>query len=231
MLQCYVDESGNNHGSKMIMVGVLAHSEEWTKFVIDWQECLDMRPTMNALHMSEIMMRDSDEATERVARFYKICCQHIKGAIILSLNLERYKELFRDLRVWKNPYCFMFFMSIYVYRLEFEKLNLPREAEFIFDRQIGAERLLKEGWNYFEEHNPEVAKLLGDFPKFRDDQQALPLQAADFFAWWCRAVLSGDLSEEEAKSKARWKFTDSVPYIRYDFNDESLRNVFRIMTS
>ena len=84
---------------------------------------------------------------------------------------------------WKHPYVFAYSSLVdgfYERRPQFQdRFPLDSRVDFIFDKQ-GEEKLLAP-WNEHVAARPEEhQKHYGEKPKFEDDQEFLPLQAADF---------------------------------------------------
>ena len=63
-------------------------------------------------------------------------------------------------------------------------LNAP--VDFIFDNMSKKRRVLDNWDSWIESMTPEIRKRYGAAPRFEDDTEFLPLQAADFWAWWVR---------------------------------------------
>jgi len=213
----------------MVMLGVIANPLEWAAFSDEWQECLDMRPTMKALHMTDLMWRESDEAKERAARFYRILCSHVKGTVVVSMPLNDYHQVFAQSHpLFRNPYFIMFFLFIRCCRMQCPGMGLSDEMQFIFDEQSGIIRKLAEGWAYFLQYDPKIAAFLGEFPSFRNDKNVLPLQASDFMAWWVRRVLSDEI-EGRPKMEIPWNFQDEIPFYWGKYDRAALQWEYDVM--
>lgn len=221
MLQCYVDESGNNQGPVMVMAGVIAPPAAWARFSVDWQECLDMRPRMKALHMAEMTQSWGHETQARIARFRKILCDHVKGSIVISIPLEDYRDVFGAQKPWSNPYLFMFFALIRAYKNSHKKIGLGKRVEFIFDEQMGAMSRVTEAWEFFRNHAPRMLDFVGFMPAFKNDEMVLPLQGADLLSWWIRRQIASDMAGENRLAPP-WVGTDSIPCLRQRYDREGL---------
>jgi hypothetical protein len=221
MLQCFVDESYGE--AVLVLAGFVADVDTWKAFSGEWQECLDMRPPMERLHMEEVF-GDSwgDETKERVARFHRILDHHAVGGVTASLPLRPYEKLFGTSEHWSNPYVYLLFHFIRGYRQHCDKIGLDRKVKFIFDRQKGAAPRIAEAWEFFEQRgNDALHALMGGAPSFESSYEYLPLQAADLSAWWIRRQM-----EDRAKGKAPpefpWKIKDSIPSLAMRFSEEHL---------
>ena len=61
-----------------------------------------------------------------------------------------------------------------------------QKIDFIFDRH-SAKGAIDTMWeNYMKQRPEELKKYYGAGPSFKDDEEFMPLQAADFWAWWVR---------------------------------------------
>ena len=58
--------------------------------------------------------------------------------------------------------------------------------DFTFDDQKEKNVILNAWDRYMASRSDESRKRYGTTPRFEDDQKFLPLQAADFWAWWVR---------------------------------------------
>ena len=228
VLQCFVDESGNGHGPVMVMAGLIADVDSWARFSDDWQECLDMRPRLDSLHMAEFFAASwGDESQDRVRRFHRIIGDHVQASVIVSIPLDDYRTIFGGTSIWKNPYLFLFFRTVLVYRANCEQFGLSRKISFIFDTQIGAIARIAEAWEFFASARPDLRALVGGMPTFADDTSLLPLQAADMLAWWVRRSIAADVAGQERIDPPWTK--DAVPCIRLAYDADGLRREYRQM--
>ena len=66
-------------------------------------------------------------------------------------------------------------------------IPLTEKVDFYFDDQTEKSIILR-GWDDFVAEMPddEIKQYYGATPRFENDQDFLPLQAADLWAWWVR---------------------------------------------
>lgn len=212
----------------MVMAGVIADFQTWSRFSDEWQECLDMRPKLKSFHMTEMFLSWGDESQDRVRRFHRIHAEYVQAAIVLSVPLLEYREIFGKTDRISNPYVFLLFDLIKTYKRHCHKIGLNQEIEFVFDEQMGADRLVLDAWEFLSSHAPAVREFVGGRPKFEDDEKVLPLQSADMLAWWVRRHLVDDY-EGRPRLKQPWSIPDTVPCIRANYNRESLMRAFEMM--
>jgi hypothetical protein len=71
-------------------------------------------------------------------------------------------------------------------------------------------------------------------PTFGSDEKFLPLQAADFWAWWVRkGYEEGTLAQYQNADFGTWKGTKKIPMINITFSEDQLAAALikRIKTS
>lgn len=69
---------------------------------------------------------------------------------------------------------------------------MDEKVDFIFDNRMEKSFILA-GWeDMVKVQDEEIQKHYGATPRFEDDQEFLPLQAADLWAWWVREWYEDD---------------------------------------
>jgi hypothetical protein len=96
----------------------------------------------------------------------------------------------------------------HIHRLKMtELLPADQKIDFYFDNQSDKKAIAEMWDNYIIERPEEVRKFYGAAPSFRDDEEFLPLQAADFWAWWVRKWYQDGTPEKILK----WDFDPFEP--------------------
>lgn len=117
--------------------------------------------------------------------------------------------------------------AFHVQRKVVEDIPLDEKIDFIFDNQ-GEKSYILAAWDeVVEAHPPEIRKLFGATPRFEDDQEFLPLQAADFWAWWVREWYEEDASPIPDRLKNRdfgkWKGkTENRPLVMMSLDEDQI---------
>lgn len=86
--------------------------------------------------------------------------------------------------------------------------------QFTFDERSEKARIMAE-WDGYLQGLPEASQFFGGAPKFMSDKDALPLQAADLWAWWARTM-------KETGATERPKFAKAPPWIDIEYGEEAL---------
>jgi hypothetical protein len=191
MLQAFVDASGKGDPNVLTIAGYVARADEWAKFSEAWKAKLDLAG-LHRFKMNEMVRRP-----EIAAFFYRTIEEHDIPAAISCVfdtaGLVRFVDQFTspspgsaDLDALKNPYLYASRQIIENLALAQEKMGLQGPVDFIFDNE-GEKARLTPHWDWFRASlRPEVRRLVGNDPVFRDDEEFMPLQAADLWAWWVR---------------------------------------------
>jgi hypothetical protein len=65
-------------------------------------------------------------------------------------------------------------------------IPINKKVDFYFDKNTASKSIHLAWTDYIENRSPEIKEMYGNEPRFEDDEDFLPLQAADFWAWWVR---------------------------------------------
>jgi len=191
-LQAYIDGSGTGNPSGLILAGYVARASEWEKFSRAWREKL-VEAGLRRFKMHEMV---TQKQRDFAAYFYRTIEEYnIEVALSCAFDtagLARFVDAFipksphLDRRALKNPYLYAARQIIENLALAQEKMGLREPVDFIFDNESEKKRLSPH-WDWFRASlAPEVKRLMGRDPIYQDDEQCMPLQAADLWAWWVR---------------------------------------------
>jgi hypothetical protein len=184
-----------------VLGGFVSTVEKWDAFSADWQEALDMRPSLSYFKMSEAnALRGEFEhwsetrRNERVALLFSIIEKHALFGVSSAVQQEMYKSIFRGqldkaTAHIEHPYFLLFHGVATCIAQHLAKTGHQGPIEFIFDTQPDQMKKMLEGWELFVSVSGNNHRaLLEAPPMFRNDKIALPLQAADLHAWWVRRM-------------------------------------------
>lgn len=198
--QAYVDDSLGTDGT-FVLAGHVATAENWASFSAEWEALLPYMPKgakgEHQFKMSHLAQRDG--GIERSQAFYRIIERHVPLSLSCKINvgdIERAKNrvyvpnLDINWGIALNPFiaCFRVLMDNFHSRRSDLNKVLPADekVDFIFDNQAEKSAVLGMWDDYIERRPPEIRDLYGAAPRFEDDAEFLPIQAADFWAWWTR---------------------------------------------
>jgi len=211
VLQAFFDESFSDE--EFILGGHIATAESWAVLSKEWEQLLPVFGTLNSegkYHFKMSEMAQSSERMERVQVFYKLIEDNVITSISARLNLTDFRRAQDratafvsrmnwnvNFGMWTNPYFFAFRILLdgfHTQRNNFTSVPAGEKVDFIFDDRVEKTAIL-QAWNeYLEGRDEEVRGRYGATPRFENDQDFLPLQAADLWAWWVREWYEEDAS-------------------------------------
>lgn len=232
ILQAYIDESYNDRDSDFyVLAGYVSSVEKWAEFSREWEERLPLaiRKADNSafrFKMSEMAARGrmaDVPAFHNVINRYalmSVACVVDRRALLRVLKRltgipleadDGYRRVFEFHPNLHDPFFFAFralMDSFHRARVEQPDLvPIPQDVvDFYFDDRSD-KRMILDAWeDYIEARPEEYRHWYGREPRFEDDEEFLPLQAADFRAWWVRKW-SDDLGMEAvASGEAKYPF-------------------------
>lgn len=209
MLTAYFDDSYNNPGGgPYVLAGFVSTGEKWEEFSKDWGNLLPrygvLKPKTDRYHFKMNEMAANRERMARVPAFQRVVEEHSLMAICCCINRNDLAAAMDRIQIpsvnfewgdFTNDFLFTFrcLMDMFHNRrnVSNEVLGDGVPVQFIFDNQMGEEPIVKAFWDaYQRSRRPEVRRLYAEKPRFEDDEDFLPLQAADMWAWWVRKAYS-----------------------------------------
>jgi hypothetical protein len=237
-----IDDSQDENGT-FVLAGYVARAEAWTKFTQEWQKLLPRtrkgRSGKHRFKMNEMVQ--SEELRAHLPAFFRVIEAHVLGSIatiISTSDLRRVQaRIFVpgaeiDWGVYANPYyvtyrCLM--DKFHSARLRMANWIPPNEqVNFVFDMH-SSQKEIRTSWDhYIAGRADDLRGFYGACPIFEDDEEFLPLQAADFWSWWVR---KWDVQGTPEKIR-KWDFdgfgaSEDKKFLRIEirFNQDELARV------
>lgn len=212
ILQGFIDDSRDHNTGAFVLAGYIAPVEKWAAFAKEWESLLPLA-TQNkkGVHRFKMSEMNARGRMDDVAAFHAIIAKHadMGVAAIIDKNVVReavdaltaafeYSDASKAevsieaLKVWwRDPFFFAFraLMDGFHQAMAAESEWIPFRSpvDFYFDREQRTEDYIRKIWqDYIDRRPEETAHLYGRKPQFEDEEEFLPLQAADFLAWWVR---------------------------------------------
>lgn len=205
MLRGYVDESGKDGKSAyFILGGYVLPADRWTTFSEDWSGVLNAAPKISYYHASEAEARTG--AFKGVAREFvrmktsdllTVIEKHEPVGLLSWMKYDDWKILRPHVRPSFDDVLYPLFdwvmKSLFVHQASSGLFECS--TDFVFDDHTDGDlkanlvkihESIKAGFNT----EPKLYKMLGSSPAFQDDQNVLPLQAADLLVWHKRRQLN-----------------------------------------
>jgi hypothetical protein len=203
--QAFIDESerNDNQSDYFVIGGCISTSDRWANFAKEWNELLPRFGRVDSkgryFHMTEMpSMHD-------VAAFYRVMERNIPVYISARFRKSDFRNAISRIYTsnaiseWDINYYFTAFRCL-MDKFHLERNNdtikkvipVNERVEFIFD-QNSNESIINKCWDeYLDNRDIAVRDFYADNVRFEDDRLCLPLQAADFWAWWVRHWAEND---------------------------------------
>jgi hypothetical protein len=204
VLQAFIDESYNSQTGIYVLGGYIASAEAWANFSKEWKEMLPngTPDKYGRYHFKMREMAVSETRMQRVPKFFRIIEKHVSLAIsckvsVIDINRAKNRLWIPNVGVsyvdalanpWKFEFVALLDMFFHNRNRELIRSLIPdgEKIDFYFDAR-SEKKAIKKGWEAFVLRRPdEFLQFCGAVPRFEDDNDFLPLQAADFWAWWIR---------------------------------------------
>jgi hypothetical protein len=233
IVQAYIDESGErSHAPVLVLAGFIAPYTQWEKFIPDWQRMLDMPCRIEYFKMNEAKCAPAkpkgqfagwsrEKTDERVAIAYIAIEDHAHFQLSCIVDLEPFYRIF-DERVLErraiNPFYLAFGRMITGFAHKQRALGLQEKVDFIFDERSKEKKQIRDAWDaYKESADPDIKPYIGSDPRFENDIEFLPLQAADLNAWWIRKMAT----EKRQIYTFPWKPRRQIPGIQFHYDEKT----------
>ncbi|PHR25634.1 MAG: hypothetical protein COA37_02065 [Hoeflea sp.] len=231
-LQAYMDDSYEPHGSgAYVLAGFISTAEKWAAFSREWEKALPRwgRVTDKGHYhfkMSEMAAYHMD----RVAGLYRLIEDHVVMGLSCAILQEDLRNARARLHVpgarveWDyvgNTYMFVFRALMDMFHTHRQSkemasiLPLSERVDFFFDEQSERKKIEMAWDDYISERSEDIRSTYGHRPRFEKDHEFLPLQAADFIAWWIRKWTTAGIADESLRdlSFGDWR-ADPLRYPR-----------------
>lgn len=222
MIQSFVDDSGSDVGSGdriFVLASYAMEALRWEDFAERWAVQLRRPHEIKYLHMAEAEAGDGEfvridriHRNRKVLDFAEVIGQCRPTPIYCAMRWRDYRKHIKDkvdLRL-DSPYAVLFFKLLAAHaQIQIEMNNrlsdedkermgiAIKPVEFIFDKQgpIVEKRCLSWFYGLRERVSEPHRTILSNTPRFMDDKELVPLQAADMLAWHIRRAYAKDIRQ------------------------------------
>ena len=244
VLQAYMDES-YDQGGTFVLAGYISTAERWAEFSKEWEAAL---PNATKAKNGNYRFKMSEMARTRggmsnVSIFHDIIQRHAIMGVSFTLDEGELKRAIDRISIefvtieWQEPLtpyyvAFRLFMELFHnYRTENpDALEIRGPVDFYFDDRQQDKKIIWSAWDEYIEKRPDDYKpMYGSPPKFENDEVFLPLQAADFQAWWTRKWVK-EYGVHHIRSGEYTGFTRSdknIYHLRIAVTEDSLATIIK----
>lgn len=213
VLEAYMDESIGVDDGTLTLAGHVASVEQWAKFSGVWESYLQrITPNENGKRVFKMAEMNHPDKMWLVRAFWLAIENNVMMSLSYRVNIHEIEKAKDRIYVeglqinWgylSNPYLVAYqglMDCFHAWRSKVDSFIPPSEpVNFIFDDR-SEEKQIREAWeSYVKSVDPEIQRLYGAKPRFENDEDILPLQAADLWAWWVRKWHSEGTPEKMAE--------------------------------
>ena len=193
VVQAFADESEDP--AYFNMSAVVADSKNWVSFSKEWSACLKKTPWLPYFKMKDAAGKNGtfhkfskEERDIRLGEFADIINRNVSLVTHSIIDLDAHSRTWRNLDKPRNqPYFWPFQNTINAICFTLHDLGLKECFEMTFDEQVIFGPRARKWYPIMREvmkhREPETHLIMPVDPLFRNDEECLPIQAADFFAW------------------------------------------------
>jgi hypothetical protein len=235
--QAYLDDSYKKDGV-FVLAGYISTVERWADFSKEWDALLALTKKGNS-GKYRFKMTEMCHDMETVALFYKIIEKHVTMSLTCKFELSDLTSAMD--RIWvpdsiinyglfRHPFYLAFRGIMDAFHSERSSGKLTKyiskdeRVEFYFDDQSEKSEILMAWDEYINSRPEEIQLSYGGMPRFEDDEEFLPLQAADFWAWSARNAYEEDTIDELATANnfGYWIGEERIPGMWLAFSEDQI---------
>jgi Protein of unknown function (DUF3800) len=205
LIQAFMDESYTNHGKNdsFVLAGCIATAETWANFVSDWDLLLPEHGQVDKLGRRYFHCADIPSNNPAHELFWRVIEKHVPALVSCQFYLSDFHKAMNRLYYEEtggrpkkakdvSPYTVAFFCLMNTFHNHLDKMTqvipLEEKVDFYFDNNPEHKGFFQAAWDNYMRRAEEDNKrhLYGIEPRYEDDKDFKPLQAADFWASWVR---------------------------------------------
>lgn len=237
-VQAFVDDSGGKGQSRhFVLAGLVSDSERWASFSQEWKRCLDQHPRIAIFKMREAASRTGafhrfteEQRDNRLRSLAQIINRYAEFAIWTGIDLDAHSQTWATLEKPKSEVYFWPFHTLILgtcFDL-WEECKWREPFEIIFDEQLIFGERARKWYPLMREivriKYPEEFAILPVEPMFRKDDEQLPIQAADLWAWCLRKNTDDPTAKSFEWLREEMPNVSQSNYCNY-YDLERMRNV------
>jgi hypothetical protein len=241
VFQAFIDESYTEN-STFVLAGYVASESAWADFSREWEALLPILPAISRGQSGKLRFKMSElqHHADRVRPFHQVIEDHVLLRMSCKLNLGDLNRA--KARIWSDnttlvwgppsdPFwtaCSMLLTKFHEIRYErqfmVDLFPLNEKVDFYFDAYSGGSDQIAMDWeDYAALAGPEIRELYGAVPRFESDESFVPLQAADFWAWWVRYGYEvGKLDQIIDGDFGAWRASRRTPALVWEISENQM---------
>ena len=228
MMQLFVDDSGRSDPPVFVLAGYIATPETWAKFTARWNALLHAAPAIRYFKMKEAFALKGEfasfttiERDHKLASLGRVCAELLNAGISVVARHDDWREVFHGAVSpgLDTPY-FLLCHMITIAAVEWQnRAAIIQPIELNFDQQLGeSEAVQKHFATIIARGDATINSRLVGPPNYLNDQEAVPLQAADLLAWHQRRLYSDKANGRPGTWTAAWPFIERIDVHMINFD-------------
>jgi hypothetical protein len=228
--KAFCDDSNGVQPGKILLLSALIHTvSSWSNFTGDWEKVLHEKPSIRHFHMREARALEGEFARWKpidrdlkIISLTEVVLRYEPHLVSCWLSTERYVATIRQVAPADLRHAFyLAFLALIHTVAEYQLhrgISIP--VDFVFDNEndVGNEALL--WYPAIKAMAPKkIQPVIGATPEFRDDEEVLPLQAADLVAWHKRRRKETRTFDTEVAASQR---VDELPGAEREIPEDAL---------
>ena len=190
-----------------MVAGLLHTAADWLAFADDWQAALDREPRLRLFKMSDVVdIKPVERRDEKLRQLAAVLEIHKPTVFLVAVDLDGLASTFGTILPppVDHPYYHLFFGMIWHVARQLALCHRTEPFEIIYDEKLTHQDKVRVWYpNFIDTIGklaadqgptsiwPRVQRVLPVDPTFRKDDDFLPLQAADMYAWLLRKEILG----------------------------------------
>lgn len=199
MLQVWLDDSGKDGVSPVfVLAGYMSSVDLWVDFADKWEAELCRVPALGRLKAAEafglreeFMRWNAADRDARLMKFVPIIRQFSNSGIAFVVDHNPFNEIIKmaEDAPFFTPQALSYFLALTSMLSLFKDTVGNRDSiDIVFDRDVVGRRFAEAAYTELFTRAPDLASLLARRePRFEDDEDFMPLQAADLLTHCVRA--------------------------------------------
>jgi hypothetical protein len=185
-----------------VLAGYLSSTEKWSAFSDEWKAVLDIQhpaplPYLKMADAYQLRKQKSvfrgwteEQRDARLQKFCPVINRHVEHGFAVVIPIDAHRKHFRGLfnpDALDRPYFLALFALAASVANVTRRLGYKEKVELIFDQQPNESKpLLMAEFDKFVGLAPPEKAGVFNIPKWENDVDVRPLQAADMLAWHVR---------------------------------------------
>jgi len=190
MLQIWLDDSGRGQRPAFVLAGYFSSVDAWIEFSDEWKALLQKRPALRRLKAYEAFglrgefkgWKEADR-DRRLLEFVPLIQRYSGRGIAFVVEQLGFERIVKSAAStpFRSPQTLAHFLSLAsILPIVEQSFGSSERIDIVYDRDLVTRRDAERAYKELFTRAPNLAALLArKEPRFEDDEQFMPLQAAD----------------------------------------------------